>query len=511
MTGSRLHLPCVLLLLLFVVPFASAQPPLFDDHDWRAPAAAAKAEGIERELTPELLLQTEFKEPVLLFDPTDDETITYITDFKGKLYLASCTQPADTATGSVFTYDPETNQWQKVFTVNDEGLVRLEVYGDRLYVPGYDANDGGWDLGNIYVHDGTTWIEHRTVPRAIHEYGMAVYHDRLYVSADIFDPAPPGMTVDEAGDKGLIDVYGRVVSSGDGGLTWREEYRGPRPGQDVGFMTVWHDRLILNAQGDLVAFDGKRWQKLGLNPNALVVFDYTDAGDVLALGTSLGLGFYDGKRFWLALGDPGGVFRSHVRSVTRFGAHWIVLVTSIPGGTMGHGPGGTGYMRLSKPFDTYLLALPEQQFRQVASGTGTRESWGKIHWFGTRELAVSAHAFRGRLYLGTHPNGRVLVLPVVGEGTLDSAPHKVSQAGTYHLTWNAATPEGTTCRLQVRTAPTMEALAAAPFAGPDGADAFFETSGAPLSLSAGYLQYRVTLTTDNPALTPYLKRVTMAQ
>jgi hypothetical protein len=511
MTGSRLHLPCALLVLLFVVPFASAQPPLLDDHDWRAPAAAAKAEGIEREVTPELLLKTELKEPVFLFDPTDDETITYITDFRGKLYLASCTQPADTATGSVFTYDPETNQWQKVFTVNDEGLVRLEVYGDRLYLPGYDANDGGWDLGNIYVHDGATWVEHRTVPRAIHEYGLAVYHDRIYLSADILDPPPAGMTLDEAAEKDLLAVHGRVLSSGDGGLTWREEYRGPQPGQDVGFVTVWHDRLILNAQGDLITFSGKRWQKLGLNPNALVVLDYTDAGDVLVLGTSLGLGFYDGKRFWRA--NDRLLQGCHVRAVTHFGTHWLLLNNYIAGGTLRHGPGGTGYMRVDRPYGTLLFAMEDKEFRLIVGQNATQQAWDQVLWIHVRtgDMGVSAHAFRGRLYLGTHPNGRVLVLPVVKEGTLDSTPHRIPQAGTYHLTWEAAAPEGTACRLQLRTAPTIAALDAAPFLGPDGAGTFFETSGAPLSLPAGYLQYRVTLTTDNPALTPYLKRVTMTQ
>jgi hypothetical protein len=486
---------------------------LLDDRDWRFPAAAARAAGIERDLTPELLLKTEFREPVFLLDPTDDETITHITDFTGKLYLASCTRPSQTGTGTVHSYDPETHQWQRSLQADEQGIIRLEVCGDRLYIAGHDSREGR-DFGSIYVHDGVTWIRHRTVPRAVHEYGLAVYRDRIYVSAAITDAPPAGMTMDEAVAKGLAATYGRVVSSGDGGLTWREEYREPRPGQDVGFMAVWRDQLILNAQGDLIIFDGEQWRPLGLNPNCLVVFDYVDAGDVLILGTPFGLAFYDGERFRLERGDYPLAHGDQVRVVVRFGEHWFVLSSWIPGATTRHGPGGTGYLRFDITHGTSLLAVPDREFQEAAHGRWERRVWDRVIVINTplEDMAVSAHAFRGRLYLGTHPNGRVLVLPVVKEGTLDSAPRPVPTTGTYHLSWEAATPAGTSCRLQVRTAATREALETRPFAGPDGSEAsFFGIPGASLAVATpGYLQYRVTLRTENPALTPYLERVTIA-
>ncbi len=485
--------------------------PLLDDRDWRSPAAVSHAAGIEHEMTAELLLKTEFEEPVFLFDPTDGETITAVTDFQGKLYLASCTRPSHTDTGSVFTYDPDTHHWQKSFQVDEQGIIRLEVYDDRLYIAGHDSNEGR-EFGNVYVHDGVTWIKHRTVPRAIHEYGLAVYRGRIYVSAAITDAPPPGMTIDEAVQEGLAATYGRVMSSGDGGLTWREEYREPRRGQDVGFMTVWRDRLILNAQGDLIAFDGKQWRPLGLNPNCLIVFDYIDAGDVLVLGTPFGLGFYNGERFRLARGDYPLAHGDHVRSVIRFGERWFVLQNSISGATVRHGPGGTGYLRFDGVQETLLLGVPDWAFREAAHGRWERRMWDNVIVIDVlpEDMAVCAHAFRGRLYLGTHPRGRVLVLPVVKEGTLDSAPRPV-QTGTYHLHWEAATPAGTSCCLQLRAAPTEEALEKATFVGPDGKEASsFDSSGASFAVPApGYLQYRVTLRTENPALTPYLKRVTI--
>jgi len=509
----------VVLLGLLLTVAAHAGAVVFDDQDWREADLVARADGVEHKLISSLLLYTEMTEPVFLFDPTDDETITYITDFKGKLYLSSCTRPADTETGSVFTYDPERNEWQKVFQVNDEGLVRLEVYGDRLYIPGYDANDGGWDLGNIYVHDGEAWVEHRTVPRAVHIYGLAVYRDRIYVSADVFDEPPPGKTVDEAGEEGLTPIYGRVLSSGDGGRTWREEYRGSRDCQDVGFMTVFEDKLIVNAGGDLLTFDGYAWQRLGLSPNALVVLDYGPAGQSLILGTSVGLAVFDGRKL-LPLDTSWGM-GNQIRAVRRFGERWIVVSNFISGGTLRHGPGGTGYMCLGseeKPFASWLKVIPDVLFRatvlldeQAEREMRERRLSEWVRWIHCGEMLVSAHAFKGRLFLGTHPEGRVLVLPVVTEGTLEAAPRAVAQPGEYVLSWEAATPEGTSCGLQVRSAPDLYSLNEVAFTGPGGnADSLYETSGAIIEiLAAGFVQYRAVMKTENPGLSPYLKRVTL--
>jgi hypothetical protein len=502
----------VALLLAPSVALGATAMTVLDDSDWRPSAAVLGAEGIEREMTPALLLKTEFKEPVFLFDPTDDETITHITDFRGKLYLSSCTRPLTTATGSVFTYDPEAHQWQKVFQVNDEGLVRLEVYGDRLYAPGPDANDGGWDYGNVYLHDGTSWVERRTVPRAIHEYGLAVYRDRIYVSADVLDPPPEGMPIDEAWEKGLIECWGRVLSSGDDGLTWREEYRSLRPAPGIGLLTTFGDRLVLDAYGDLIVFDGERWLPLGLNPNALIVFDWTPAGDTLLVSTTLGLCALRGERFrrfgYFPFGAP-------TRAAVQFGDVWVVLQDSVAGGRPVAATNASAYPDLREAPSrsrSVLRVFPASRLDDLlAERVPGRQFAEVVTYVRSRDMAVSAHAFRGRLYLGTHPEGRVLALPVVKEGTLDSAPHPVASAGTYMLSWEAATPAGTSCRLQVRTAAIRGDLEKQPFVGPDGTQASsFDTSGAVVRIAEpGFVQYRVLLRTEDPALTPYLKRVTL--
>ncbi|MDD3926645.1 MAG: hypothetical protein PHT33_08305 [bacterium] len=485
---------------------------LIDDSNWQKNGKVAKATGIEHQLAPQLLLKTEFKQPVLSFDPTDDKTVTCLTDFQGKLYAGTCTDPAATDTGTVFTYDPETDLWEKAFQVNEQGLVKMKVYGDKLYIPGYDANDGGWDLGNIYIHDGKTWVEKRTVPGAIHIYDLVVYHDRIYVSADISDAPPAGMSVEEALRVGKAGIYGRVVSSGDGGQTWREEYRGRRAEQDTGYMTVYQDKIVLNAAGDLVVFDGKEWKELGLNPNNLFVFNYAEDGGSLIMGTPFGHCLYDGLKF-----QPSGLFKwGQIRDLDRFGADWVLVGYHLRGGNIGHGPGGAGYLALGREAEhfNFIAVVPSDILHRGTEADLLADPWWqRLTRIDPKEMCISCHTFKGRLYLGTHPQGRVLVLPVAGEGSLESAPCRIDRGDTCHLWWQAATPPGTEVQFQVKVARSLQELEKSDFTGPDGRkDGYFKAQGESFKVtSPAYVQYRAVLKTDNPAKTPYLKRVVLTQ
>lgn len=485
-------------------------PVVLDERDWTAPDKVARSENVERELGPELLLKTEFKAPVLAFEPTTDETITCMTEFNGKLYVGSCTAPSATDTGSVFTYDVGLDLWDKAFQVNEQGLVQMKVYGDRLYIPGYDANDGDWDLGNIYIHDGKSWVERRTVPRAIHIYGLAKHRGRIYVSADILDAPPEGVPFQQALSKDMLQIYGRVVSSDDEGMTWREEYRGPEPGQDVGFMTVFDEKIVLNARGDLIICDGQKWVPLGLNPNVLCVYDYAVDGKTLLLATSLGLAFYDGRQFRLS--DFG---RLSLRAVARYGRSWVMAGYYVWRPLGGHGPGGTGYPEVKDgtsitPLRSVVEVVPAGTLDVDIGGTD-RESKQveQVTWMEPAEVCVSCAVCRGRVYLGTHPTGRLLALPVAAEGTLDSVPRRIEEAGQLRLWWQGETPRGTSIRFQVRSAPTVAELEGKPFVGPNGSEgSYFERQGETVSFPApGFLQYRVVLKTTSPARSPYLREV----
>jgi|GEM_PF-1562622 len=466
----------------------------------------------------EILLKTQFTEPpVFAFDPTEDETITCMKEYKGKLYIGSCTAPGFTDTGSVFVYNVEQHTWEKAFQVNEQGLVRFEVYNNILYIPGYDANDGGWDLGNIYIHDGSTWIERRTVPRAVHTYSIAVYRGKIYLSADIFDQPPSGVSL----TGGRVPIYGRVVSSSDNGIVWREEYRGPTTGQDIGLITVFKDQLVLNARGDLVIFDGKIWRFLN-NGNAgfLYVLEYACDKDLLLMGTPFGLCYYDGKRTWRSL-----IFNwGYIRGICKMEDYWVFAHYTLRDGYINLGPAGIhNYPALkygsNRPlFWGDITIIPNDVLmKDAAAGRDlldidTKKLWAtKIRMFQTSHLPTSICVCRGRVYIGTHPEGFVLVLPVAREGSVESPIYTISSPGTYSIYWESKTPPGTTVKFQIRTGATRESLYNAEFVGPDrSAKTFFEKPGETFKLSEKtFFQYRAILTTDDKAKSPYLKSVTI--
>jgi hypothetical protein len=280
-------------------------------------------------------------------------------------------------------------------------------------------------------------------------------------------------------------------------------------------MAVFEDKLVLNAHGDLLLFDGASWDRLGLSPNALVVLDYAVDRDAMIMGSSLGLCLLtpDGFRFF----SEAGMYQ--VRSVTRFGPWWAMPYLHIPAGHLSHGPAGTRYAEVTEegdwhPFHSGVWLLRGDVMRRAAVGVPDLWKLEDAHAvIRSQEMIVSAHAFEGRLFFGTHPEGRVLVLPVAKEGALESTPRAVSQQGHYLLSWEAATPPGTSCRFQIRTAPTRETLDGAPFVGLDGdASSFFEEPGTEFAVAEpGFLQYRVVLETEDPAITPHLKRVTIGR
>ena len=483
---------------------------VFEDSDWRQPGTVAWSAGVEHKATPELLLLTEPKTPVFAFDPTEDDTITCMVDFRDRLYVGSCTQPAATDTGSIFSYDPQTDVWEKSFQVKDQGLATMLATKEHIYVPGYDADDGDWSLGNFYVFDGKDWVEKRTVPRAIHIYGICVYHDRICLSADILEPPPAGMSVQAAADSGKIGCHGTVVSSGDGGETWREEFTGEQRGQDVGYMTVYDDKILLNAQGDLFTYDGSNWTQLSLGLPVLFVYDYDQVGDRLVLSTQLGAFELSGdklRRMWWSYG--------HTRGMAKLEDTWFTAGYIVPGAYARHGPGGINCPDLkdknSPRFYSHMTAVPEALLfdRPDASNPNF---WRKIKWLSCNEMCTAIHSFKGRVYIGTHPDGRVLVMPVCKSGTLISGPKKM-EAGNYRLWWDAATPPLTSVELQVRTGETPADLAKHTFVGPDSTTkSHFLSPGTDLgSDQPCYLQYRIVLKTNDPARTPYIKRVVLTE
>jgi hypothetical protein len=111
---------------------------------------------------------------------------------------------------------------------------------------------------------------------------------------------------------------------------------------------------------------------------------------------------------------------------------------------------------------------------------------------------------------------RAYVIPQVyaTSGNLVSAPKDANQAdgtaaGWSTLSWNAATPAGTSVKFQAAAGNNAGGLFT--FVGPDGTPATFFTNGASLAQFNGfrYLKYKAYLSTTNTSVTPTLSDVTI--
>ncbi|MBD0379734.1 hypothetical protein [Paenibacillus sedimenti] len=141
--------------------------------------------------------------------------------FDGKIYLghgnSSNEGPSPNAGPTpIYYYDPVGNKFasQNVISsasseqasstkeyVDEEQIDIFKVLNGKLYIPGNDARDEGWEFGNYYKLEGNEWIKYRNVPNGIHVYDMAYYEGKLFVAIGT-DSTPD------------------VLMSEDDGLTW---------------------------------------------------------------------------------------------------------------------------------------------------------------------------------------------------------------------------------------------------------------------------------------------------
>lgn len=99
-------------------------------------------------------------------------------------------------------------------------------------------------------------------------------------------------------------------------------------------------------------------------------------------------------------------------------------------------------------------------------------------------------------------------------GTFTSAPHDTGgQAYFGTMSWDAAIPPASKLSFQFRSADTEENLALSDFFGPDGTPgSFYQTSGQALNSTNNgtrWFQYRAYFSTDDLAVTPLLRGVTI--
>jgi hypothetical protein len=451
--------------------------------DWSAGDQHESAQNIDTQHSPgEILLHQDLGELAFAFDPTDAETITCMVVYDDRLFMGACTEPGRTDTGEVIVYDYATARTEKVFTVDEQGLIRMHVFNGKLYIPGFDAH-GSHDYGNLYVYDGNEWIKKRTIPEAWHVYDLAYYQGQLYASIGV----------------GHAEIDGRILVSSDEGDTWQTAYGYPVPGQRVNFMTVFGDSLYANVDGDLVKHDGASWEKLNLTPIPVFAYCFMEMQEVLFVGSYPYSFIFDGTEILQA-----GVEDRQVRDIVPFGDEYALCMISSTFGI--HGQDGTFYPKIPVEISSYLFVTDKSR------GPNTHTP-PLLAYLPVDTLGVSLAAYHGRIYMGTHNYGEVYVTAAKSRGSLTSSSKEIAALDHATLHWNAiATPE-TQVRFQVKTAPTEVGLRRRTFRGPDGSSSsFYEITGQPLNpihSVDSWIQYRVFLSTDNPSKTPYLLDVSI--
>ncbi len=142
------------------------------------------------------------------FKATEWKRVTTMAVFHDKLYMGVCEEPSVHTSGDIVVYDDATGVAKKIYSVQEQGIQKILVYGDQLVIPGTDSTIDG-NIGNIYIFDGNIWTMKSTVgidrPTA-HLWDMAMYNGKMYVATN---------------DRNYTGV---LWESGDFGDSWKPVY-----------------------------------------------------------------------------------------------------------------------------------------------------------------------------------------------------------------------------------------------------------------------------------------------
>ena len=100
--------------------------------------------------------------------------------WNGVLYVGSGHYGDNTGPTQVWAYDIEDGNWYDSGTVNEEAVVRFNVIGNDLLIPGVDPKDG-WTMGNYYKLEEGTWVKNNVLPYAVHAFDMIEYKGEIIV------------------------------------------------------------------------------------------------------------------------------------------------------------------------------------------------------------------------------------------------------------------------------------------------------------------------------------------
>ena len=239
------------------------------------------------------------------------------------------------------------------------------------------------------------------------------------------------------------------------------------------------------------------WQAQTFIPTATGRLNQVDFQAALASGAVAGTLAVEIRN--TVSGAPGSTVlaTTNLTSVSGTGNAWYSVTFAAPASVNA----GTSYAIV-------LKAVTGGAYRAVRSNGNV---YANGAWYQSTTSGASWAAQTSDLAFRTY----ITPLAYAPAGNLVSAPKDANQAdgtmaGWSTLSWNAATPAGTTVKFQVAGSNNFGGLYT--FVGPDGTSAsFFTASGASLSQFNGsrYLKYKAYLTTTNTTVTPTLSDVTI--
>lgn len=460
-------------LLLLAATTCPVAAWLWVQSDW-AGGHFVSADGIESAAAPgELVLASDPDRLVLAFDATDAYGgIWSLVPYQGRLHMASCTTPMSDTGGELLSYDPVTHTVTFEYSAYEEGNVVLREEGGLLMSPGLD-NLGSWDWGNLYLNDGSGWLRKETVPGALHVLDVAMHAGRLYATTGL------GPENFEAG----------LLVSDDLGDTWDLVMTVPAHPPDNFFRRFY----------GLASWGGALWVQSDFWwPEGKVIYELRD-------GTT--------TTHTVPAGDYS------LAGFASFGGRLLVLTRTLLDSWDGVQWRGLLLPQVSYNFATRALCVYRGRVyvggREGGAWTTDLATWHPLAIENFVEKEVEAYAaFHGRLYAGTVGAGEVYVSPAVAEGILDSEPFGApAPFGDGALEWTGFAPPGTAIAFQLRSAATEVLLASAPFLGPDGTtENWYSLPGAPIAgahYGHQWLQWRLRLTSGDPALSPVVEAVSL--
>ena len=452
-----------------VSPAMAQTSTSFTDTDWSGNNFESQSNIDVSNSSGQLLLKNDPSNMVSAFSVL--KNIYDMVVYKDKLIIADCTSLYLTSDAFVHSYDYQTNNVIQIYSyaegMKEQGIQNMYVFNDKLYIPGADRDDGGWDLGAIYIYDGATWTRKLTVPNDLHGFDMAYYKGKLYINFSYNAQSV------------------RLYESANDGDSWTNSNTSMTSSMYARRLLLYNDKLAVfgDATDRLWIYDGVTWQKNTSFPQ-LTMFSHA---------------IFNNKIYWAGyLSGPTGSLKGLFYTSD--------LATA----------GSVAYFINKGISDLIVYENKLYAIEHIGASGKIHYSLDGSTWSSfSQNIPITTYPshlqqYRGRLYLGNGPN--VYVSTAASSGNLVSKPINMF-LGDATVSWDGLAPVGTSLKFQVRSAQTSAGLAAKSFIGPDGTEAtYYTASGTALnSVHSGdsWVQYKVFMATSDPKFTPYLNSFTL--